>query len=68
MWRTWEADHALAGVETNIRIELSAQGERTFLLMTHFGLPTEDERTGHQGGWTGALTNLERLFEPRSTP
>jgi uncharacterized protein YndB with AHSA1/START domain len=54
--------------ETNIHIELSAQGERTFLLMTHFGLPTEDERTSHQGGWTGALTNLERLFEPRSTP
>jgi uncharacterized protein YndB with AHSA1/START domain len=54
--------------ETNIRIELSAQGEHAFLLMTHFGLPTEDERTGHQGGWTGALTNLERLFEPRSTP
>ena len=53
--------------ETNIHIELSAQGEHTFLLMTHFGLPTEDERTGHQGGWTGALTNLERLFEPRST-
>jgi hypothetical protein len=53
---------------TNIRIELSAQGEHTFLLMTHFGLATEDQRTGHQRGWTGALTHLERLFEPRRTP
>lgn len=62
------AHRVVSHVETNIRIELSAQGEHTFLLMTHFGLPTEDERAGHQGGWTGALTNLERLFEPRSTP
>jgi uncharacterized protein YndB with AHSA1/START domain len=64
---TWETGDVMAGVETNIRIELSAQGEHTFLVMTHFGLPTEDQRTGHQSGWTGALTNLERLFEPRST-
>ncbi|MGH8700920.1 MAG: hypothetical protein ACREVR_07055 [Burkholderiales bacterium] len=35
---TWETGHPMAGVETNIRIELSAQGEDTFLLMTHFGL------------------------------
>ncbi len=49
-------------------IELSAQGEHAFLLMTHSVLPTGDERTGHQGGWTGALPNLERLSEPRSTP
>ena len=50
------------------RIELSAQGEHTFLLMTPFGLPTEDGRTSHQSGWTSALNQLERLFEPRSTP
>jgi uncharacterized protein YndB with AHSA1/START domain len=64
---TWEAGHPMAGIATRIRIELSAQGDHTFLLMTHFGLPTEDHRTGHQRGWTGALTNLERLFEPGST-
>jgi uncharacterized protein YndB with AHSA1/START domain len=65
---TWEPVHPLAGVETNIRFELSARGEHTFLLMKHFGLPAEGDRTGHQSGWTGALTNLERLFEPGSTP
>ena len=32
----------MAGVETNIRIELGAQGEHAFLLMIHFGLPTDD--------------------------
>ena len=49
---------------------MSAQGAHTFLLMTHFGLPTEDERTGHQGGWTGALTNLaprNSNLEPRTS-
>jgi hypothetical protein len=35
--------------------------------MAQLGLPTEDERTGHQRGRTSALKNLERLFEPRST-
>lgn len=64
---TWETPHDLAGVETNIRIELSAQGEDTFLLMTHFGLPTDDERAFHHDGWSSALNQLERLFEPRST-
>jgi hypothetical protein len=52
----------------NSRIEFSAQAEHTFPPMTHFGLPTENERACHQGGWTGALTNRERLFETRSTP
>jgi len=37
---TWETGHPMAGVETNIRIELSAQGKDTFELMTHFGLPS----------------------------
>jgi hypothetical protein len=39
----------------------------TFLPTTDFGLPTEDERASHPGGWTGAPTKLERLFEPRRT-
>jgi uncharacterized protein YndB with AHSA1/START domain len=64
-WK-WEPAHPLAGVQTHIRIELSPRGEHTFLLMTHFGLPTEEQRTGHHSGWTSALNQLERLFEPRS--
>jgi glutathione S-transferase len=65
---TWEGDeHPTGGIETHIRIELSERGEHTFLLMTHFGLPTESDRTSHQAGWTSVLNQLERLFEPRST-
>jgi uncharacterized protein YndB with AHSA1/START domain len=64
---TWEPSHPLAGVHTRIRIELSPRGEHTFLVMTHFGLPTESQRTGHHQGWSSALNQLERLCEPRST-
>jgi hypothetical protein len=32
-----------------IRIEPGAQGKDTFQPMTHFGLPTEDERASHHG-------------------
>ncbi|HET7794557.1 MAG TPA: SRPBCC domain-containing protein [Rhizobacter sp.] len=60
----WENEHELAGIETNIRIELSARGEHTFLAMTHTGLPTEGERISHHEGWSSALNQLERLFEP----
>jgi glutathione S-transferase len=59
----WEPEHTLAGVETHIRIELSAQGDHTFLVMRHSGLPTDAERSSHHDGWTSALNQLERLFE-----
>jgi uncharacterized protein YndB with AHSA1/START domain len=65
-WR-WEHEHTMAGVETSIRIELSAQGEHTFLVMTHSGLPTEGERSSHHDGWSSALNQLERLFAPGRT-
>ncbi|HEX3139037.1 MAG TPA: SRPBCC domain-containing protein [Rhizobacter sp.] len=60
----WESAHPLADLETHIRIELSAQGQHTHLLMTHFGLPNEAERVSHHGGWSSALNQLERLFAP----
>lgn len=61
----WETG-GLAGFETQIRIELSPRGNDTFLVMTHFGLPTDSDRTSHHEGWSSAINNLERLFEPRS--
>ncbi|MDB5523149.1 MAG: Activator of Hsp90 ATPase 1 family protein [Rhizobium sp.] len=59
----WEPIHALAGIETRISVELTRQGAETLLVMTHFGLPTENERRGHQKGWTGGLDKLELLFQ-----
>ena len=65
---TWDmAQHSMSGIETNIRIELTAQGrDTTHLLMTHSGLPNDDERVNHDKGWTSVLDNLERLYEARS--
>lgn len=59
MWETEE----MAGIETEITIELTSQGEDTLFVMTHAGLPSEYERQSHQGGWTSAINQLERLFQ-----
>lgn len=65
---TWEPGHTMAGVETVIRVELSAQGSKTLLVMTHSGLPNEAERAGHEQGWSGAYDKLVALFTQRSDP
>jgi uncharacterized protein YndB with AHSA1/START domain len=58
---TWE-NGVMAGIETEILIELAPEGDDTLFVMTHSGLPSEAEREGHQGGWTSAINQLERLF------
>jgi glutathione S-transferase len=58
----WEAG-ALTGIETEITIELAPEGEHTLFVMTHAGLPSEAERVSHQGGWTSAINQLERMFQ-----
>ena len=52
----------MAGIETEITIELTAQAGDTLFVMTHHGLPSEQERQSHQGGWTSAINQLEHLF------
>lgn len=59
---TWQPSHTMAGVETVIRIELTAQGDGTMVTMTHTGLPTQSERDSHAWGWTGAFDHLEQLL------
>ena len=58
---TWETG-VMAGIETEISIELTAQGGETLFVMTHSNLPSEAEREGHHGGWTSAINQLERMF------
>jgi glutathione S-transferase len=57
----WETG-VTSGVETEITIELTAQGNDTLFVMTHRGLPSEEERQSHDGGWTSAINQLERMF------
>lgn len=59
---TWETE-AMAGIETEISIELAPQGDHTLFVMTHAGLPSEEERRSHEGGWTSAINQLERMFQ-----
>jgi uncharacterized protein YndB with AHSA1/START domain len=58
---TWETE-TMAGIETEITIDLTAEGEHTLFVMTHAGLPSEEERRSHEGGWTSAINQLERMF------
>jgi uncharacterized protein YndB with AHSA1/START domain len=58
----WEPENDMAGVETTVRVELTADGSKTLMSMIHTGLPTPKARDNHAWGWTGAFNNLERLL------
>lgn len=58
---TWESGHAMAGIETLVRVELASHGADTLMVMTHSGLIDEAERSGHEQGWTGAFDKLAAL-------
>ena len=58
---TWEPAHAMAGIETLVRVDLAGHGADTLMVMTHSGLVDEAERSGHEQGWTGAFDKLAAL-------
>jgi uncharacterized protein YndB with AHSA1/START domain len=60
--RMWEPEHTMAGIETTVTIELTAQGNETLLTMTHVGLPNAEERASHEAAWTGAYDSLRVLL------
>lgn len=64
----WEKGHGMAGIETIVRVELSAQGSGTLMVMTHSGLIGEAERTDHEQGWSGAFDNLAALLARLGPP
>lgn len=57
----WEPENEMAGVETTVRVELAADGDKTRMSMVHTGLPTAKARDSHAWGWSSAFNNLERL-------
>ena len=59
---TWENAHTMKGIETEIAIDLTPQGDATLFVMTHSNLPSEEERQSHFGGWTSAINQLEHMF------
>jgi uncharacterized protein YndB with AHSA1/START domain len=60
---TWEPGHTMAGIATEVRIELDEREGGTRLVMTHSGLPDVTERDSHRAGWTGALAKLTDLMQ-----
>jgi uncharacterized protein YndB with AHSA1/START domain len=58
-WQGADAD----GVVSTVSVEFHEDGERTTVVLTHTGLPSEESRRDHEDGWTKCLDNLEtRVF------
>lgn len=51
---TWRSVHT-DDRDTTVTITLAPEGSRTRLRLVHEGLPDEEARAGHEGGWGSAL-------------
>jgi uncharacterized protein YndB with AHSA1/START domain len=54
---TWTSKNTL-GRETLVTVELRPVGDETELTLTHEGLPNEEMRKGHEGGWLSIVDKL----------
>ena len=54
----WEERKKVPSESSLIEIDLVEQGNGTLLRLTHSGLPDEEERAGHEEGWTHYLDRL----------
>jgi uncharacterized protein YndB with AHSA1/START domain len=55
---------ALSGhPDTLVRLSFRAVPGGTELTLTHEGLPTEEDRTGHGKGWNSTLNKLSRFIK-----
>jgi uncharacterized protein YndB with AHSA1/START domain len=44
---------------TTVTVEFHEEGGRTTVVLTHAGLPSEESRDSHEGGWRACLDNLQ---------
>lgn len=47
--------------ETLVTLQFIEMGDKTELIVTHDGLPTEQSREGHAFGWNSSLTCLQEM-------
>ena len=59
---TWEPPDPHAGIETLVKVEFSADGARTLVVVTHERFPDEPTRERHQSGWSSTLPRLSQVL------
>lgn len=52
---------------SEVRFELSAQGDETLLVLTHTKIDTRENLRSYAGGWTAHVETLANLLEGKST-
>jgi uncharacterized protein YndB with AHSA1/START domain len=58
---TW-AWQSLPERESLVTVEFKPDGDGTLLTLTHEQFADDETRDSHQGGWSGALDKLEKVF------
>jgi uncharacterized protein YndB with AHSA1/START domain len=48
--------------ESLVTVDIKPDGDGSLLTLTHEQFFDEDARDRHQGGWTGALDKMEKMF------
>ncbi|MDA0264805.1 MAG: SRPBCC domain-containing protein [Chloroflexi bacterium] len=59
-------DSDFVPAETLVTVEFIERGDATEVVLTHERFTDEPMRDEHQGGWSGCLDNLDRLFASSS--
>jgi uncharacterized protein YndB with AHSA1/START domain len=58
----WQENDAVPPGSTMVEITLTPDGAGTMLRLRHTGLPSEEQRNSHRGGWTLYTAKLATLF------
>ncbi len=58
----WEGRDNIPPGSTSVEIELTPDGSGTLLRLRHTGLPDEEQRVSHRGGWTQYTERLAELL------
>ena len=58
----WENNDAVPPGSTTVEITLTPDGSGTIFRLRHVGLPNEEERRSHLGGWNLYTGNLQALL------
>jgi uncharacterized protein YndB with AHSA1/START domain len=57
---TWQWQHA-PDLTSLVTVQFIERGDQTEVVLTHAGLPTEQQRDAHRQGWVGCFDNLAKV-------